>query len=308
MANAALLALSRRDGILRAITRLPVTRSVVDRFVAGETDESVVAAVRALHERNLLTTIDRLGEDVDDRERADATAAAYVELLTRLGDAGLVPDSEVSLKLSAMGQHLPGQGSDVALANARRVCAAAQSVGTTVSVDMEDHTTVDATLSTVHELRQDFPWVAVAIQAALKRTENDLRDLAVAGSRVRLVKGAYAEPASVAHVKKAEVDASYARGIAILMAGAGYPQIGTHDPAMITRAEALAAEHGRDSASFEFQMLYGIRTDEQARLRAAGRQVRVYVPYGSDWYGYFVRRLAERPANVGFLARALVGR
>jgi proline dehydrogenase len=157
-------------------------------------------------------------------------------------------------------------------------------------------------------LRTDFPWVAAVLQAALRRTEADVKDFTGIGSRVRLVKGAYAEPGSVAYLQKADVDASYARNLEILMAGAGYPQVASHDPAMIELGLELAARYDRAPESYEFQMLYGIRAAEQNRLRADGRQVRVYVPYGSDWYGYFVRRLAERPANIGFFARALIHR
>jgi proline dehydrogenase len=308
MANAMLLKLSHSDRVRRLTTRLPVTRTVVERFVSGEHDSDVLATVRELQVTGLTATIDRLGEDVSDRASADATATAYVSLLEKLSAAGLVPTAEVSLKLSAMGQALGADGNSIALANARRVCEAAAAVGTTVSIDMEDHTTVDRTLETVLELRTDFPWVAAVLQAALRRTETDVRDFTGSGSRVRLVKGAYAEPVSVAYTQKADVDASYARSLEILMAGAGYPQIASHDPAMIELGLELAARYDRSPGSYEFQMLYGIRAAEQIRLRTDGRQVRVYVPYGSDWYGYFVRRLAERPANIGFFARALIHR
>jgi proline dehydrogenase len=308
MANAILLKLSHSDRVRRLTTRLPMTRTVVERFVSGEHDSDVLNTVRELQADGLSATIDRLGEDVSDRASADATASAYVSLLTKLSAAGLVPTAEVSLKLSAMGQALGADGHEIALANARRVCEAAAQVGTTVSIDMEDHTTVDRTLQTVQELRTDFPWVAAVLQAALRRTEADVKDLTGIGSRVRLVKGAYAEPGSVAYLQKADVDASYARNLEILMAGAGYPQVASHDPAMIELGLELAARYDRTPKSYEFQMLYGIRAAEQNRLRADGRQVRVYVPYGSDWYGYFVRRLAERPANIGFFARALIHR
>ncbi|MCW2525251.1 MAG: proline dehydrogenase [Pseudonocardiales bacterium] len=308
MANAMLLKLSHSDRVRRLTTRLPVTRTVVERFVSGENDSDVLATVRELQANGLTATIDRLGEDVSDRASADATATAYVKLLRKLSTAGLVPTAEVSLKLSAMGQALGADGHSIALANARRVCEAAAEIGTTVSIDMEDHTTVDRTLATVMELRTDFPWVAAVLQAALRRTEADVKEFTASGSRVRLVKGAYAEPSSVAYGQKAEVDASYARSLELLMAGAGYPQIASHDPAMIDLGIELAAKYERTPGSYEFQMLYGIRAAEQNRLRADGHQVRVYVPYGSDWYGYFVRRLAERPANIGFFARALIHR
>ncbi len=308
MANPVLMKLSRNDRVRRLTTSLPVTRQVVDRFVAGTTEEQALASVRDLLADGLDVTVDRLGEDVTDREHADATAAAYVGFLDHLHAAGLTPAAEVSLKLSAMGQALGADGPAISLDNARRVCEAAARAGTTVSVDMEDHTTVDATLATVAELRSDFPWVATVVQAMLKRTEGDLASLTHAGSRIRLVKGAYAEPASAAFQSKAEVDDAYARCLRLLMAGDGYPQVATHDPALIDAAERMIVEFGRGSDSYEFQMLFGIRTGEQHRLHAAGHRVRVYVPFGDDWYGYFVRRLAERPANVGFFVRALVSR
>jgi proline dehydrogenase len=173
---------------------------------------------------------------------------------------------------------------------------------------MEDHRTIDATLGTLAELRKEHPGTGAVLQAMLFRTEADAKDLAVTGSRVRLVKGAYNEPASVAHQKKADVDAAYARCLEILMAAPGYPMVGSHDPAMVQRAHELAAQHSRAADSWEIQMLYGIRPDEQRRLAAAGTRVRAYVPYGVDWYAYFMRRLAERPANVGFFLRSLATR
>lgn len=308
MANPVLMRLSRNDRMRRLSSRLPVTRAVVDRFVAGETDADVIQACRRLGEQGLTSTIDRLGEDVTDRAQAQAATSAYVTVLSRLGAEGLVPAAEVSVKLSAIGGALGADGATIALANAQAICQAAAAVGTTVSIDMEDHTTVDATLHTVRELRREHPWVAAVVQAALRRTEGDLGELVAAGSRVRLVKGAYDEPPSVAFSDKAEVDGSYLRCLQILMAGQGYPQVATHDLALVERARELAGQYGRAADSYEFQLLYGVRPALQSRLRARGEQVRIYVPYGEDWYGYFMRRLAERPANVGFFARALVGR
>lgn len=308
MANQVLMRLSRNDRVRRLTTALPVTRAVVNRFVAGTSEADAVRVTHELVGQGLAVTIDRLGEDVTDRRQADATASAYVELLSTLRRADLVPAAEVSLKLSAMGQSLGPDGPKISLDNARSVCRAAAEAGTTVSVDMEDHTTVDATLDAVRELRADFPWVAAVVQAALRRTEGDLASLTGAGSRVRLVKGAYAEPASVAYSEKSEVTNSYARCLRLLMQGQGRPQVATHDLAMIVTAERLARENKRAAGSYEFQLLYGIRPQEQRRLRTAGHAVRIYIPYGDDWYGYFVRRLAERPANIGFFARALVSR
>jgi proline dehydrogenase len=171
---------------------------------------------------------------------------------------------------------------------------------------MEDHTTIDSTLAIHAELRRDHPGTGAVLQAYLFRTEDDAR--ALAGSRVRLVKGAYKEPATVAFQDKAEVDLAYVRCLKILMAGDGYPMVGSHDPRLIEIAEALAARYDRKPGSFEFQMLYGIRSAEQRRLAGEGHRVRAYVPYGGDWYGYFMRRLAERPANLTFFLRSFTSR
>jgi proline dehydrogenase len=297
-----------RSPLLRdAVTTIPLTRRVVDRFVAGEGVPDALSAASHLVARGLEVTVDHLGEGTTDARAAAAATAAYTGLLHHVAGQGLGDRVEVSVKLSALGQALPRQGRAVSLANARSVCAAAARAGTTVTIDMEDHTTVDATLETVRTLREDHPWVGVAVQSMLRRTEADCRDLAGPGSRVRLVKGAYAEPASLAYTSTADVDRAYVRCLRVLMSGDGYPMVGSHDPRMIEIATTLAAEHRREPGSYEFQMLYGIRADEQERLAHAGHRVRVYLPYGTDWYGYFMRRLAERPANVAFFLRALAG-
>jgi proline dehydrogenase len=278
---------------------------VVRRFIAGDTVDAAVEAVRALAAAGLRASLDRLGEDVTDRSQAEATADAYVALLGRLADESLAGSAEVSLKLSAVGQALDPS---LSLDNARRVCAAADDAGTTVTIDMEDHTTTDLTLGTVRDLREDFPWVGAVLQAYLKRTEGDCRDLAGPGSRVRLCKGAYKESGSVAYQAISDVDRSYVRCLKVLMAGEGHPMVATHDPRLVEIAGALAARWRRGPESLEYQMLYGIRPAEQRRLAADGATVRVYVPYGTDWYAYFMRRLAERPANVMFFLRSVVTR
>lgn len=208
------------------------------------------------------------------------------------------------MKLSALGQALPGDGHAVALANAHKICAAADAAGVWVTVDAEDHTTTESTLAIVRELRKDFPDLGTVLQAYLHRTEQDCREFAGPRSRIRLCKGAYREPSTVAFQRKEDVDASYERCLRVLTEGEGYPMVATHDPRMIDAARAS----GRAPGTFEFQMLYGIRDAEQARLAADGHRVRVYVPYGTQWYGYFMRRLAERPANLTFFLRSLVSR
>jgi proline dehydrogenase len=278
---------------------------VVARFVAGTSAEEAVAATHDLVSKGLLASLDRLGEDTLDLHQATDTRDAYLHMLELLAAEGLTAGAEVSVKLSAVGQALPGDGEKVALENARTICAAAHAAGTTVTLDMEDHTTTDSTLSILRDLRADFPETGAVLQAYLHRTEADCRDLAHAGSRVRLCKGAYKEPESVAFQGKADVDKAYVRSLKVLMAGDGYPMVATHDPRLVAITEDLARRLGRAKDSFEFQMLYGIRPHEQERLAAQGQRMRVYVPYGDEWYGYLVRRMAERPSNLAFFLRAV---
>jgi proline dehydrogenase len=303
-----LLHLSKSDRIRRLVEKAPVSRSVVARYVAGSATRDGVRAAADLVASGRLVTLDHLGEDTLDLAQAQATRDAYLTLLRELSAADLTHDrrAEVSVKLSAIGQALPGDGEKIALEHAREICRAAAAAGTTVTLDMEDHTTTDSTLAALRELRADFPWVGAVVQAYLRRTEADCRDLAHEGSRVRLCKGAYDEPESVAYQSKRDVDASYVRCLKVLMAGDGYPMVATHDPRLVAIATSLVQRHRRAQGSYEFQMLYGIRPEEQRRLAARGEKMRVYVPYGDQWYGYLVRRMAERPANTAFFLRSLV--
>ena len=302
MIRRTLLTASRQPWLKQTLVHSPGTRGIVRRFVAGENADDAVACARALSVSGLRVSLDRLGEDTKDVAMADATTKAYVELLRRLADEGLAPTVEVSLKLSALGQALDER---LAADNAATICEAAGTAGTTVTVDMEDHTTTDSTLGIVRDLRCEHPSVGAVVQAYLRRTEADCRDLAAAGSRVRLCKGAYEEPASVAYRSRRDVDLSYVRCLRILMAGEGYPMVATQDPRLIEIAGALVHRYGRHKNDYEFQMLYGVRPDEQRRLASTGATVRVYTPYGEEWYGYLMRRLAERPANVTFFMRAI---
>jgi proline dehydrogenase len=309
----AILAASHSDGLRRAAERLPVTAAVVHRFVPGASIERVMETVAHLRSSGRLVSIDYLGEDVADIDGANATVRAYLALLSALGrrpDAvrsGVRP-LEVSLKLSALGQALERDGEKIALANAHTICEQAEQVGAWVTVDAEDHTTTDATLSIASSLRADFPWLGVALQAYLRRTYGDCEQFAASGSRVRLCKGAYDEPASVAYRDTAAVTDAYLRCLRVLMAGSDYPMLASHDPVIVDAASALATECRCGATDFEYQMLYGIRDAEQSRLASAGNTVRVYVPFGTQWYGYFMRRLAERPANLTFFLRALAER
>ena len=301
-----LLLLSRSENVKNLVTAMPISGAIVNRFVPGETTRDAVEATRTLQEQGLHTTLDFLGEDTLDREQADKTVDAYLDLLRALSEHGLARNAEASLKLSALGQALPKDGEKISLENARTICHAARNAGTMVTLDMEDHTTPDLTLGTLHELRKDFPETGCVVQSYLRRTEADCRDLAYEGSRVRLCKGAYSPPESVAFQDKAEVDRSFVRCLKVLMAGQGYPMVATHDPRMVDIAGALATRNARPQGSYEYQMLYGMRPDEQRRLVESGEKVRVYLPYGSEWYGYLMRRLAERPANVTFFLRSLL--
>jgi proline dehydrogenase len=309
----AILAASHSDGLRRTAERLPVTRRVVHRFVPGSSLSRVLDSVAALRDSGRLVSIDYLGEDVTDLDGANATVRAYLELLDALGrrpDAttdGVRP-LEVSCKLSALGQALDRDGEKVALANAHTICERAEQAGVWVTVDAEDHTTTDSTLSIAAELRAEFGWLGVVLQAYLRRTHGDCEQFAAAGTRVRLCKGTYDEPASVAYRDTAAVTDSYLRCLRVLMTGSGYPMVASHDPVVIDAVPGLASESGRSINDFEYQMLYGIRDAEQLRLASGGNQVRVYVPFGTQWYGYFMRRLAERPANLTFFMRALAER
>jgi proline dehydrogenase len=301
-----LLALSNSDRVKNLVTRMPVSSSLVARYVAGESAADATQAARGLVGRGLLVTLDHLGEDTTDRQQADATVEAYEKVLSDLAAAGLTPQAEVSVKLSAVGQALGDEGERTALANAHRICEAAKAAGTTVTLDMEDHTTTDSTLSVLAELRRDFPDTGAVVQAYLHRTEADCRDLATSGSRVRLCKGAYKEPASVAYQGRDEVNESFERCLAVLMQGDGLPMVATHDPRLVEAAQRLAEQAGRNPGDYEHQMLFGIRTDEQSRLADEGHTVRVYVPYGEQWYGYLMRRMAERPQNLALFLRSLL--
>jgi proline dehydrogenase len=308
----ALLAASRSARLERGISGFRLTRAMVAKFVPGASEQAAIEAVKALVSAGRFISVDYLGEDISHAGEAEQTVASYLSLLAAYADLGIETADgarplEVSIKLSALGQSLPG-GEELACTNARTICAAAEQAGAWVNVDAEDHTTTDSTLRIVGELRREFPTVATVLQTYLHRTEADCRKLSGQGSRIRLCKGAYSEPSEVAYQAKGDVDASYLRCLRILMEGQGYPMVASHDPQMISAAQAYAADAGRTSDDFEIQMLYGIRDAEQTRLVGEGVHVRTYIPFGDDWYGYFMRRLAERPANLTFFLRALVGR
>ncbi|MEU0249811.1 proline dehydrogenase family protein [Streptomyces sp. NPDC006235] len=305
MLGPVILAASRSDRMRRLVSAAPMTKQVVDRFIAGERVDDVVPVIRELTGQGLELTMDVVGEDITNPTQAAAARDAYLELIDRLKPLELGTRAEMSVKLSMFGQALDG-GHDLALANVRPVVEAAAEIGTTVTLDAEDHTTLDSMFAIHEELRKDFPQTGCVIQAYLFRTEADARRLAANGSRVRLVKGAYKEPGSVAYLDKHEIDRAYVRILRTLMEGEGYPMIGSHDPRLIAIGQELAHRAGRKIDEYEFQMLYGIRTEEHLRLAAEGHRMRVYTAYGTDWYGYFMRRLAEKPANLRFFARSMI--
>ena len=310
MLRRALLAASASERLRHVVTTAPLTRDVVARFVAGDTADDVLAVTRRLLDDGLLVSLDYLGEDTADPQQAAAVTAEYLGLLGRLGAAGMAAGgrAEVSVKPTAVGLDLAEHGEKTARENVARICAAARDAGTTVTLDAEEHTRVEPTLRIVAQLRPEFPELGCVIQSYLRRSPDDCRALAAEGSRVRLCKGAYNAASDVAFTSRAEVDRCYARCLRVLLDGPGYPMIATHDPRLITMADALATLADRPKAGFEYQMLYGIRPAEQRRLAGTGARMRVYVPYGSDWYGYLVRRLAERPANLAFFVRSLASR
>lgn len=300
-----LLTLAHRRSLGRLATRVPITRPMVRRFVAGETLDEVLPAIERLHEQGMRTTVDVLGESVTRAEDARAAAARYVETLDALAARGL--DRNVSLKPSQMGLAIDPT---LARENVGAIVARAVETGAFLRIDMEEHTTTDATLALWRDVRPagaggDGADVGVVIQSALRRSAADVEAIIEAGGRVRLCKGAYKEPAGVAFQDKTEVDDSYERLMLRLLRAGRYPAIATHDVRLIKRAVAVATSEGIARDAFEFQMLYGVRRDLQEQLVGAGWTVRVYVPFGGQWYPYFMRRLAERPANVSFLLRNL---
>jgi proline dehydrogenase len=296
--------LSRRRSIGRLATRLPVTRSMVARFVAGEDLDHTLVALRTLHAAGFRTTVDVLGEAVTSAEAARAAADEYLATLDALASHGL--DRNVSVKLSQMGL---GLDEAICRENLTRILTRAAETDAFVRFDMEDHTTTDATLALWRDLRSINAGrgdSGVVIQAALRRSPDDVEALIGERARIRLCKGAYVEPAAVAHPDKADVDDAYARLMERLLGSGAFPGIATHDERLIARAVAFVRDRGIAPDAFEFQMLYGVRRDLQERLLKAGFGVRVYVPFGTQWYPYFMRRLAERPSNVAFVLRSVL--
>ncbi|HZR54563.1 MAG TPA: proline dehydrogenase family protein [Streptosporangiaceae bacterium] len=304
MLRRTLLAASQSPRLRQLIVTAPQTRAIVESYVAGETADDAVRVTRALRAAGLLVTLDYLGEDTRDETQAAAVVDEYVKLLAKLSADGLTHGgaAEVSVKPTAVGLTLDA---GLARENITHIAVAAREAGTTVTLDAEHYAAIEPTLRIATELREEFPDIGCVIQACLRRSEADCQSLAGHGTRVRLCKGAYSEPDTVAFRARGDVDLAYARCLKVLMNGSGYPMMATHDPRLIEITGSLAMLTGRSEDSFEYQMLYGIRPGEQRRLANTGARMRVYVPYGGDWYGYLVRRLAERPRNLAFFLRSL---
>jgi proline dehydrogenase len=277
--------------------------SFARRFIAGERVEEAIEAARAVEQRGMTLTLDYLGESVTSLAAAEQATTEYLGIGEAVVAAGI--DRNISLKLTQFGLDVDRA---VCVANVRRVLDLAQRHSFFVRIDMENSPYTDVTLDIFEGLwKQGYTNVGVVLQSALMRSEQDVRRVNALGARVRLVKGAYKEPAAVAYQRKADVDAAYVRLTRALLLEGHYPAIATHDPAMISAARAIAQEQQIAADRYEFQMLFGIRRDLQASLTAAGCRMRIYIPFGKQWFPYFMRRLGERPANVGFVLRGILG-
>jgi proline dehydrogenase len=296
-----LLGLAKRPAIGRWVTRHGVTRRMARRFIAGETIKEAVAAVRTLNNQEISATLDCLGENVREYSDAERSRQTYFAMLERIKQSGI--NANVSLKLTQLGLDL---GDDFCAEMLESIVMRSAEFGNFVRVDMEGSAYAVRTIDIVMRLRREYDNLGVVLQAYLYRSESDLKRLLQMDCRVRLCKGAYRESSVVAYPRKQDVDANFVRLAAMLLSSGIYHGIATHDPKMIDAAAHFAARNGIPKNSFEFQMLCGIRSDLQRQLVADGYRVRVYVPFGTEWFGYFMRRLAERPANLFFLLRNLL--
>ena len=298
--RSALIALSQNGAAKRFVLSNSIARRTARRFVAGESLDDALAAARAANEAGMKVSLDFLGENVATREDAVRAKEMYFGVFDRIAREKL--DANVSLKLTQLGLDF---GTDFCLEQMLPIVKHAESLGNFLRIDMEGSAYTQRTVEMARSLRAQSPAVGTVMQAYLFRTEQDVRDLLAAGCRMRLCKGAYLEPPEIAFADKKDVDANYVKLMKLLLPSGVYHGIATHDPAMIAATKAFAAEQGIAKDKFEFQMLYGIRPDLQRELIREGFRMRVYIPYGSDWFPYFMRRLAERPANLVFILRNL---
>jgi proline dehydrogenase len=298
MIKSAFLYLSKSERFKNFLTRFKSFNNVTRRFVAGEDLRDAVEAIRQLNLKSISSSFDHLGESITSEAETLNEVNEYVRVLDSIEENKL--NSNVSVKLTQLGLDV---GLDVCYANTRKIVEAALRYKNFVRIDMEDSTKTDGTLEVFRRLRSEFDNVGIVVQAYLYRTEKDVEDLLKIGARIRLCKGAYKEPASVAFSDKRDVDANFIKVTRLLLTSGIYHGLATHDERMIEAAREFANEKSISQDAFEFQMLYGIRRDLQEKLVQQGYRMRVYVPYGRYWYPYFMRRLAERPANVWFVLR-----
>jgi proline dehydrogenase len=299
--RASFLYLSHRRGLQRFVTRQPLTASLAYRFVAGDRLEDAVRVVQAINARGSTASLDHLGENVSEERAARAATEDYLAAFERIAAERL--DANVSVKLTQLGLDI---SPDLCRELLGRVLERARQLDNFVRIDMEGSAYTERTLDIVLEMHQRYPNCGVVLQSYLYRTMGDVARANAAGVRVRLVKGAYDEPETVAYPKKADVDAKYEEAVCELLAGGVYPAIATHDDRLIEATKRVARERGLAADRFEFQLLYGIRRDLQEMLLREGYRVRIYVPYGTEWYPYLMRRLAERPANLLFIVRSVL--
>ena len=300
LTRSALIYLSRQEGLKEFATRFSLFKKLTTRFIAGENIDEAVVAIKDLNARGCTATFDHLNESVSSTAETEAEVREYQNVLARIDESGI--DSNVSIKLTQFGLEIDPE---LAYQNARRVVEAAVDRGNFVRVDMEGSNVTQATLDVFQRLRAEFGlnYVGIALQSYLYRTLEDTRALLKIPARIRICKGAYNEPAEVAYPDKKDVDDNYVRVMQLLLSSGLYHGIATHDPKMIDATVAFAQREGIGKEAFEFQMLYGIRRDLQEQLARDGYRMRVYVPYGKHWYPYFMRRLAERPANIWFVMK-----
>jgi proline dehydrogenase len=303
MLRSILLALSQSPRTARFVMHNPTSRRVVRRFVAGETLDDAVTAVRAINQQGCPASFDCLGESVSTEAEARRAADTYNSILDRIAAERL--DANASLKLTQLGLDVNPALCESLVAD---IVAHAERLNNFVRIDMEGSAYTQRTIDLCKRVHAKHPAVGTVVQSYLNRTEQDAKDLIAAGIRMRLVKGAYKEPPAIAYPEKSDVDANYVRVMKLLLPSGLYHAIATHDSNLQQATKRFAKEQGIATEKFEFQMLYGIRTDLQQQLVREGYRLRVYVPYGSDWFPYFMRRLAERPANLKFFLSNLFRR
>jgi proline dehydrogenase len=301
LTKSAFLYLSKSDRFKNFLSRFQSFNNVTHRFVAGEELADAVQAIRALNQKGITASFDHLGESITSEAATRDEVNEYVRVLDSIAENKL--DSNVSVKLTQLGLDV---SQELCYSNTRRIVEAARGYNNFVRIDMEESSKTDATLEVFKRLRSEFENVGIVIQAYLYRSEADIEDLLKIGSRIRLCKGAYKEPAAIAFPEKSDVDANYIKLTRLLLTSGIYHALATHDENMIGAGEQIAGELALAPDRFEFQMLFGIRRDLQESLVSRGYRMRVYVPYGRYWYPYFMRRLAERPANIWFVLRNMM--